>query len=353
MLIISLILLVVFIVVLSQFGARLPARSSLFFWAVGLFSLFGILFPSVLTVVSRNLNFTDGTGLILSLLALSIFIPLLDLIGDLGSQTRKFRRLIASLSSDEAVQKLSPRKTDISCLIVVPCFNEQENLKKTIQDLKKVEREDPTVSFLLVDDGSTDLSSEILSELAPDNHTTHRTNVGVGGVLLTGFMTARRLKIPYVVQFDGDGQHPAEQLLEMISEAKSQNIDLLIGSRFCKATKGKSTESTSSVRMIGILVIRSFLYLFGKEARITDPTSGFRVYSRNAQDLLERNMPDEYPEPESIAILALNNCKLSEQLVRMSARTHGVSSIGKLKALRFMLKVVTSLLGHRIRSWVS
>ena len=196
MLIASLILIVFFIVVLSQFGARLPARSSLFFLAIGLFSISGILFPDVFTLASRSLNFSEGAGLALALLALSIFVPVLDLIGDLGNQTRKLRRLVSSLASDDAVNRLSTNKTNTLCLIVAPCFNEQDNLENVNRDLKKIELQDPSIRFLLVDDGSSDYSSDILSKLAPHNHTTHRTNVGVGGVLLTGFITARRLQIP-------------------------------------------------------------------------------------------------------------------------------------------------------------
>lgn len=84
--------------------------------------------------------------------------------------------------------------------------------------------------------------------------------------------------------------------------------------------------------------------------KIPDPTSGVRVYSRAAVKILTGNLPDEYPEPESIAILATHGLKIAEIPVTMQARASGVSSLNGFKNLAYMAKVISALVGLRIRT---
>ena len=90
-------------------------------------------------------------------------------------------------------------------------------------------------------------------------------------------------------------------------------------------------------------------FLFGV-GPIQDPTSGFRVYSRRAIDQLIHCMPDEYPEPELLALAATRGLRVSESPVIMQARQGGKSSIGGLSSIQYMLKVLTALTGLRLRA---
>ena len=108
-------------------------------------------------------------------------------------------------------------------------------------------------------------------------------------------------------------------------------------------------DGTTLVRKIGSSLILQVLRFFNLKTRISDPTSGFRVYSKESIKHLLRCIPDEYPEPESIAILALNHRKIDEIPASMQYRLSGVSSLRGLNGIIYMAKVISSLIGLRLR----
>jgi hypothetical protein len=73
------------------------------------------------------------------------------------------------------------------------------------------------------------------------------------------------------------------------------------------------------------------------------------VYSEKAYKFLIRNMPEDYPEPESIALFSQGHLKIAEAPVTMVARAAGSSSLAGLKSIQFMVKVSVSLLALRLR----
>ena len=97
-------------------------------------------------------------------------------------------------------------------------------------------------------------------------------------------------------------------------------------------------------------MVNIVLALFGRTARVRDPTSGFRVYSAQAVRALLKIMPDEYPEPETIALLALRGMRIAEVPVRMGPRTAGRSTLAGFSSIRYMVKVTSALAGLRLRS---
>jgi hypothetical protein len=132
-----------------------------------------------------------------------------------------------------------------------------------------------------------------------------------------------------------------------VREAAERKVDLLVGSRFC--ANSQADESTTAMRRFGGRLISLSLATFGRRAQVSDPTSGFRVYSRRAAGLLAQRMPDEYPEPESVAVCAIQGLAIGETPVKMLAREAGESSISGWKSAIFMVKVLTSLLSFRVR----
>jgi hypothetical protein len=122
----------------------------------------------------------------------------------------------------------------------------------------------------------------------------------------------------------------------------------VLGSRFAIADAA-TLESTTRLRRLGMILIILALRLFGNIAKVSDPTSGFRVYSSRAVTTLIRTMPDEYPEPETVAILASNDLQIVEHHVDMLPRQAGVSSLSRFKSMHYMIKVLSALLGLRIR----
>jgi hypothetical protein len=360
-------LMLLLLLTFSQFGSRLSARHALSWWAMSLFILVAGLAPQLLIPITELLGIQVVSNFVLAALVLFLFLQLFDLTSDTSLQGRKLRLIVARLAADDYVKKQSLRiedNTKKTVLVALPCFNEEKALPQTLGCLKTLIEQTAQhpkldINFCFINDGSIDRSEQILKSISPSSFTSHRANIGVAGVLLTGFEISKLMDIDYLVQCDSDGQHPVEIIPRLVETAMTNHLDLLIGSRFArqellhnevKTRSLLSDESTTRLRILGIQVIRICLGLFGGQAKILDPTSGFRVYSRYARDILMTRMPDEYPEPESIAILALNGARIAEFKVRMLPRETGVSSLQGLKTIRYMMKVITALLGLRLRS---
>ncbi len=347
------ILIVIFflIFVFWQFGARLSARYAITWWAGGAFLLFCTVFPASLGPIAKLLGIELISNFVIAGLLLFLFFQSIDLTSDLSKSNRIVRRLISedAAASKRPIPSSNESQSQGKCLIILPCYNEEASLRDTIRHLKETLDAMPGIDYLVVDDGSVDQSKNILADMCSDNCLSHKANIGVAGVLLTGFRYAQIHNYDFVVQCDSDGQHPIEKIPEIIEKAKANRSDLLIGSRFLSGVAA-GIRTTTFARVCGILMLRLSLGLFGVSARVTDPTSGFRVYSRKAINILANNMPDEYPEPESVAILAQSGLKISEYAVEMSARSAGVSSISGMRQLRYFAKVTAALIGLRLRN---
>jgi hypothetical protein len=344
-----------FILVFSQFGARLAARHAVTWYLVSAFILVSAVRPQWLRPLADLLGINLVSNLVLAVLTMFLFMQMLEQYAETARSQRQMVRLVASLASLGFPSRPPPSRegSRLRVLVVLPCYNEAGSLPRLVPQLYALQASTPDmeVDFCIVNDGSLDETPALLQELVPMNHVSHQANIGVAGVLRTGFEIARRIGADYAVQCDSDGQHPVERIPHLIRIARARQVDMLIGSRF--APGGEGTEdalaSTTRLRRLGGLVVSTTLRLF-RGARVVDSTSGFRVYSRRAMGTLLRRMPDEYPEPESIALVALARLRIEETHVEMLPRTTGTSSISGLKSARFMIKVTSALLGLRLRT---
>jgi hypothetical protein len=115
-------------------------------------------------------------------------------------------------------------------------------------------------------------------------------------------------------------------------------LDVVCGSRFLKDLEYVGPVS----RRAGIHVFAFLLSRFVDE-RITDPTSGFRLYNRRAIGLFARDYPHDYPEVEAILVLHHHRLRMREVPVRMYQRGGGKSSIRSGKSVYYMLKVLLAI----------
>lgn len=124
------------------------------------------------------------------------------------------------------------------------------------------------------------------------------------------------------MQFDGDGQHDARYLDQMIRTLQCTGSDMVIGSRFIE----KEGFQSSPLRRMGIKYFSILIrILTGK--RITDPTSGMRMVNRKLLKKFTEEYPKDYPEPESLVTILSENFMVQEVPVIMRQRKEGVSSI--------------------------
>jgi hypothetical protein len=337
--------------VFSQFGRRLSARHAALWFSVVAFLLVAAAAPDSLQAIAHFFGFQLVSNFILSSLALLTFLELLVQGVNQTRLTRTMREAFCRESAADFLRRRSELAQVGRILVVSPCFNEELELPRTIERLKRVAAANPLIDFCIVNDGSKDNSEDVLRSLVPSHYARHLPNLGVSAVLMTGFLIARDLGAKWVVQCDADGQHPIELIPDLVAVAEREGVDLLIGSRFCSVAKpSDSLVSTTWQRWLGGRLISWTLRLFGRQTMAADPTSGFRVYSVRAARMLLGNMPDDYPEPESIAILGGAGMKIAEWPVEMQPRTQGVSSLsGGFKSAKFMFKIAAALLGLRLR----
>lgn len=228
-------------------------------------------------------------------------------------------------------------------LIVIPAYNEEKAIDFVLSDLLKCFDAN---NIIVVNDGSTDKTSDAVKKHDKVILIELPFNLGVGASLQSAFKYINDKKQNTIaIQFDGDGQHIAEEIEKIIKPIIDNNADVVIGSRYLnKNNIGKTTLP----RKIGIKIL-SFLISVLLKQNITDCTSGFRAYNAEAVKFLAKNFPQDYPEPESIILLARSNFKVKEVDVLMRERHSGTSSITFLKSVYYMFKQILAIIINYFR----
>lgn len=229
-------------------------------------------------------------------------------------------------------------------LVIVPCFNEEASIAAVVGELHAVRDQYALpLDVLVVNDHSRDNTAAILRTL-PCRHLNLPVNLGIGGAMQTGYKFALRYGYAFAAQVDGDGQHPADQLVRLLRPVFDGQADVVIGSRYLE----RQGFQSSVMRRAGIRFFRYLNRLLTGQT-VRDSTSGFRVFNRRAIELVCRYYPDEYPEPEAILLFGMEQLRLREVPVQMRSRQGGVSSIGLLTSVYYMLKVTLSVLTAYLR----
>jgi glycosyltransferase involved in cell wall biosynthesis len=222
----------------------------------------------------------------------------------------------------------------------IPCLNEAGSIGAVVAAIR---RRFPAAPVVVIDDGSTDDTQRLALE-ASAYCVRLASNMGIATASMVGMACCVELGCAGIVRLDGDGQHAIGDVDNMIRTWRDSGADLVTGSRYLV---GESY--TSPLRQLGIVVLRFLLRsLYG--VRVTDPTSGFRLYGRTcAKWLLGRQYPVDYPEAEELADLRLSgHFKIGEAVVSANPRIEGRSSITPLRSGYFMFKVCASLLLRRV-----
>jgi hypothetical protein len=230
------------------------------------------------------------------------------------------------------------------CLAVVPAYNEQDSILAVIESLRA---HAPDFDAVVVDDGSTDRTCR-LAEAAGARVLRLPFNLGIGGAVQAGFVFALEHGYDRMVQVDGDGQHdPREIHRLMTAMADDPAVDVVCGSRFL--TDDHRYPAPIS-RRTGIHIFAFILSRIMRQ-RVSDPTSGFRLYNARAISLFARDYPHDYPEVEAVLMVHHHRLRMVEVPVRMFQRSGGVSSISNSgKPLYYMVKVLLALFVGLARS---
>ena len=223
------------------------------------------------------------------------------------------------------------RKMKSKLLIVIPAYNEEENIESVVKYIRDKYRQ---YDYIVVNDGSKDQTAEICKK---NNYELLNLpiNLGLAGAFQAGLKYAYEKGYQYAIQFDADGQHRPE-FIEAMLKRMEEGYDIVIGSRFVNEKKNRS------MRMLGSKMLTVAIKLTtGK--RVADPTSGMRMFSRNMIKEFAHNL-NYGPEPDTISYLLKNGAKISEVPVKMEERQFGESYLNFTGSAKYMLKMLISIL---------
>jgi glycosyltransferase involved in cell wall biosynthesis len=230
------------------------------------------------------------------------------------------------------------------CLAVVPAYNEEATVGDVVRAVRVHE---PRLDVLVIDDGSTDATGDV-ARVAGAEVLRLPFNLGVGGAVQTGFLHAVERGYQSVVQVDADGQHDPVEIARLREEFRNgEPVDVVCGSRFLDEDRRYPAPISrrTGIHLFAFIVSR----IVGQ--RISDPTSGFRLYNRRAIEVLARNYPHDYPEVEAVLLLHYHRLVMREVPVRMYERGGGRSSIeGSGKSVYYLLKVLLAIFVGLLRA---
>jgi len=222
-------------------------------------------------------------------------------------------------------------------LAIVPALNEVDAIARTV---KEIQHWAPEFDVLVIDDGSTD-GTDGAAAAAGAQVVRLPFNLGIGGAMQTGYLYARAHDYDVAVQLDGDGQHDARHIPELLARLRgADGVNMVTGSRFLEPA-GTGYRS-SATRRAGIGIFARLVSIVCRQ-RVTDPTSGFRMADRHAIELFARDYPHDYPEVEAILLMHSHRLRSCEVPVQMRPRTTGRSAISKLQAAYYMVKVLLAV----------
>ena len=128
----------------------------------------------------------------------------------------------------------------MKCLVIVPAYNEEENIVRVIENLKE---NYPAYDYVVINDGSSDNTAGLCRRMGYELIDLP-VNLGLAGAFQTGLKYAYRQGYDYAIQFDADGQHRPEFIDAMLDKIQ-EGYDIVIGSRFVTEKK------PCSLRMLG------------------------------------------------------------------------------------------------------
>lgn len=225
------------------------------------------------------------------------------------------------------------------CLIIIPAYNEADNIEKVVDNLIK---NYPQFDYVVINDGSKDETEKICIKNGYQILNLP-VNLGIGGAVQTGYCYARDNDYDIAVQIDGDGQHDVSFLEEMLKLIETKQADIVIGSRFVE----KVGFQSSHMRRFGITFLSMLAWLL-TGVRVKDITSGYRAVNRKFINIFAEDYPSDYPEPEAMVIAAVYGGKIREYPVVMRERENGESSITLKKSVYYMIKVTLAMLIRRL-----
>jgi glycosyltransferase involved in cell wall biosynthesis len=161
-------------------------------------------------------------------------------------------------------------------IVQIPCLNEQSTLPATIADLPRQIDGIETVELLVIDDGSSDRTVEVAREHGVEHVVRLTNNKGLAAAFQAGLDACLKLEADVIVNTDADNQYSGADVPKLVAPLLAGEADMVVGDRRV-ATIAHFSAAKKALQRVGSWVVRKI-----SDTEVTDTTSGFRAYNREA-----------------------------------------------------------------------
>ncbi len=164
-------------------------------------------------------------------------------------------------------KSIAERLRDLKIVVVVPTYNNEKTIGQVINSILEF-----TADIIVVNDGSTDSTSELLKTYANRIEIIeYASNKGKGSALTTGFKKALSSGFHYALTIDSDGQHYAKDIVNFVTEIEQHPDSFVVGSRLLQQANMDGGSSFANK-------FSNFWYRLQTGINLPDTQSGYRLY---------------------------------------------------------------------------
>ncbi len=226
-------------------------------------------------------------------------------------------------------------------LVIVPTYNERENLPTLVERLLKLP---VSVDLLIVDDSSPDGTGQLADSLSlkhPEVHVLHRSQKqGLGRAYCAGFAWALEKGFDFIFEMDGDLSHNPDDIPAFLKAA--QNADLVLGSRYCNGIRVINWPLNRL--MLSLCAAKYVQMITGMP--FSDPTGGFKCFRRQTLQSIDLGSVDSNGYSFQIEMthkIWRQGLRIVEVPIIFTDRFHGTSKMSP-KIVREALRITWKLL---------
>ena len=177
-------------------------------------------------------------------------------------------------------------------IVVTPvCYNEKGKIEKVIVKLKELQKSNPEISAMIIDDCSKDKSSDIINNSGLP-YISHKNQEGVGVAVRTAIEYACNNNYDVIVIMAGNDKDQPNEIPRLIGKIEEGN-DFVIGSRYLP---GGSYDNTPLYRVIATRYIHPWVVGLTTSKKFTDTSTGFHAIRTSVFENPEINLREEWLE---------------------------------------------------------
>ncbi|HOL48383.1 MAG TPA: glycosyltransferase family 2 protein [bacterium] len=207
--------------------------------------------------------------------------------------------------------------------VIIPTYNEEKSIGKVISSIQSISND---IEIIVVNDGSTDKTSEVLKNFQNIKIINHPYNKGNGAAVKSGILESTNENI---VIIDADGQHDPDDILKLVQEL--DNYDLIVGAR----SKESETEKFRDIGNFIFKKLGSFLTGFN----IPDMTSGFRAFKKKHIIKFFNLYPNGFSFPTTSTLCFITS-GLNVKFINIKSQKREKDTKSKIKPFRDGIKFI-------------